>query len=331
MHPVSNRGRSMPRDRQTCSGFLAGDGDSLLVPVDGMPEVDDAAAGRRTGDTAGSGERTAYRSPASSPSGPGAPAVGGSGNSALAPAAPRRARRRQVRPRRHRRNFRPRRRLFRIRPRSRRLTPQPPPASPPVTAPADEAPADKPTPLLDAAIERVAAVTRQQRESLDSAPSPSEPDDHATDSGCAWLTRHRSDGPPMQPTPTPPLAGRHHRVEPFGRTHGDQTPMTHPLSRRLRSFRRMKHSRLPARTEPKAGVAVAEAESCRANARSHPGTLLDDTQPAAADVPAVADDSGSRSASASCASAVRSLASDHSSRWTSPGSKPANGSSFTAR
>jgi hypothetical protein len=56
--------------------------------------------------------------------------------------------------------------------------PQPAPGNSPVASPVDETPAtnDKPTPLLDAALERVAAVTREQRDSLDSPPLAVEPE-----------------------------------------------------------------------------------------------------------------------------------------------------------
>ena len=84
------------------------------------------------------------------------------------------------------------------------LAPQPPPSSPPVTAPTGEAPAAQPTPLLDAAIERVATVTRQQRESLESAASPSESDNHAT-RAVAPASRPVVPTAPVQRTPAPLL------------------------------------------------------------------------------------------------------------------------------
>ena len=61
------------------------------------------------------------------------------------------------------------------------LTPRPAPPSPLVTTPDTEPHTDKPTPLLDAALERIAEVTRQQRDVLGSGPTaPSESDIHVS-------------------------------------------------------------------------------------------------------------------------------------------------------
>jgi hypothetical protein len=55
-------------------------------------------------------------------------------------------------------------------------SPQPKTAIPPATPPAGVAPGGHATPLLDAAIERVAAIRKDQRDLLDPAPSSDDPD-----------------------------------------------------------------------------------------------------------------------------------------------------------
>ncbi len=82
------------------------------------------------------------------------------------------------------------------------IAPQPAPGSPPTTAPVEESPADKPTPLLDAAIERVTAVTRDQREALDSSPPASEPESHTANPVAPGLPA--VDPVPAQRTAPPP-------------------------------------------------------------------------------------------------------------------------------
>ena len=175
MHAVFHRGRSMPRDRQTfrgllmwtgvlCSSLSTGCLRSTILRQDDGPASRPASAS----DALKNG-RTSSSSPAS------IPAKDGPTNSALAPTTPA-ASTPSARPcRRHRRNFRPRPQLIQDQAAVEPASPSPAPASPPAAPPAEESPADKPTPLLDAAIERVAAVTREQRESLESSPPDSSP------------------------------------------------------------------------------------------------------------------------------------------------------------
>jgi hypothetical protein len=178
MHPVSHRGRSMSRDRQAvralylvlgilCWSLTTGCLRSTMLQQGGPSTQPASATGPLPGNQAASssgsgtpaagGSGTSVRAPSASPAGdppagPGAPA------STELQAAPTSLQDQAT-----------------LAP----LTPQPAPTSPPVTASASEATAGEPTPLLDAAIERVQAVTRQQHDSVDSAAPSSEPDNHA--------------------------------------------------------------------------------------------------------------------------------------------------------
>jgi len=82
--------------------------------------------------------------------------------------------------------------------------PQPQSITPPVTVPASDQPAENTTPLLDAAIERVAAVTRQEHDSLDAGDPHSETDKdvlRSVASGSHAVSSHT----PVLKTPQPIL------------------------------------------------------------------------------------------------------------------------------
>jgi hypothetical protein len=165
------------------------------------------------------------------------------------------------------------------------LTPQPTPAIAPVTEPAGEAPAANPTPLMDAAIERVAIVTRKQRESLDSAASPAESDGHAAIAVAAG-------SPPIVPTvpvqrtPAPILVLDSTESSPSV-TATVINPIDSPTQPPVPTVAKGETERSGAEILPKTS-SVSGAESAGPS-RETLGALRDDTQPVASDVPAVAD------------------------------------------
>jgi hypothetical protein len=266
MHPVSIWGRSMPRDRRTFRAILGVMGllcwsvstgclrSTMLRPADG-PVAQPASA---------NGPVAAVLAPPSAPKSNTPPA----GPAALPPselqAAPA-----------------PVQNQAALAP----LTPQPPPAIAPVTEPASEAPAANPTPLMDAAIERVATVTRQQRESLDSVATPAESDDHAA-------TAVASGSPPVLPkapvqrAPAPILVHDTTESTPLV-TATVIEPIDSPTQPSVPTVPKGEADRSGAEILPKTGV-VAGAEFVGPS-RETLGALRDDTQPAASIAPAMAD------------------------------------------
>jgi hypothetical protein len=167
------------------------------------------------------------------------------------------------------------------------LTPQPSPATAPVRAQATEAPpAANPTPLMDAAIERVAAVTQQQRESLDSAQPPSESDDYAA-TAVAPASPVVIPTAPVQKPPPPLLMADIKEPSPeFAPT------ITKPIDAPTQAA----IPNVPTDDAPRTGLEkpikidiFAGAESA-APTRESAGTLLDNTQPQDAIVPAATGD-----------------------------------------
>jgi hypothetical protein len=265
MHPVSIRGRSMPRDLRTFRAILGVMGllcwslstgclrSTMLRPADGLVAQPAPASG------AAAPVLAPATPPASTP--PAGPAALASTELQAAPTplqdqAP-----------------------------SAPLTSQPPPASPPVTAPADNAPAAKPTPLMDAAIERVAIVTRQQRESLDSATSPAESDAHAATVVAPGSPPVRPTAP-VQQTPAPILVLDTTESTPLV-TAKVIEPIDSPTQPPIPTVAKGETERSGAEILPKTSN-VAGAESAGPS-RETLGALRDDTQPAASIVPAVAD------------------------------------------
>jgi hypothetical protein len=284
MHPVSLRGRSMPRDRQASRGFLVVIGilcgsfstgclRSSVLRQDEGPVSRPAPAS----DAPPSNHAFSSR--------PGAPDVGGTGNSVLAPsgisaslplgnpvATPPTELQPAPAPVQNQTALGP-------------LPPQPVPSSPPAAAPVEETPADKPTPLLDAAIERVAAVTRQQRESLESAPPPSDPErQEAKPVASVSPAIVKPQTGRAAPTPSPSadtttdVSSQAPEVIKVADTNAQSVSPTAP-----------KDAARPIviNTEPKARAAV-EADAV-SPARETRGTLLD-TETSVANFPAVADD-----------------------------------------
>jgi hypothetical protein len=265
MHPVSNRGRSMPRDLRTFRAVLGVMGllcwslstgclrSTMLRPADG-PVAQPAPANGPVAPVI-----ALATPPASTPlAGPAALAstelqAAPTPLQDQAPSAP--------------------------------LTSQPPPAIPPVTAPADNAPAAKPTPLMDAAIERVAIVTRQQRESLDSATSPAESDGHAATVVAPGSPPVRPTAP-VQQTPAPILVLDTTESTPLV-TAKVIEPIDSPTQPPVPTIANGETERSGAEILPKTS-SVAGAESAGPS-RETLGALRDDTQPAASIVPAVAD------------------------------------------
>ncbi len=165
-------------------------------------------------------------------------------------------------------------------------TPQPRPASPPATAPAGEKPAANSTPLMDAAIERVAAVTRQQRESPDSAASPFESDDHAATPVAPGSPALVPTAPFHQGTPTPLLVAdtteSSHEVAPTV-----DRPINSPNQPATPTV--PKDEAQPIGLEAPTKVSISGAESAGPTHEAA-GTLLDDAHPVAAAASAVAGD-----------------------------------------
>jgi hypothetical protein len=176
MHAVFQRGRSMPRDRQSVRGFLVWTGVLCTSLSTGclrstLLRQDDGPASRPA-----SSSDALKNGRASSSSPPANTAPGGPADSALAlstptsttpsagpaPAPPAGLRGART----------PDQSEAALEP----ATPSQVPTNPTVAPPTEETPTDKPTPLLDAAIERVTAVTRQQRETLESSPSDFDPE-----------------------------------------------------------------------------------------------------------------------------------------------------------
>ena len=276
MHPVSIRGRSMPRDRRTFRAILAMMGllcwslstgclrSTMLRPADGPVRQPAPANDPPTPMLAPSGP------PASTP--PVGPAALPSTELQAAPTP------------------------IPIQAALAPLTPQPPPTIPPVTTPASEAPAAQPTPLLDAAIERVATVTRQQRESLESAASPSESDDHAT-RAVAPGSRPVVPTAPVQPTPAPlVIIDAPESIPPV--TARVINPIDSPTQPTISTVPKDVREPSGAEVKPRTTV-VAEGESA-ARPRETPLVLLDDAKPVASDVPAVADQPESLSVGKLC-------------------------------
>jgi hypothetical protein len=265
MHPVSIRGRSMPRDRRTIRAILVVMGSlccslstgclrsTMLRPADG-PVAQPAPA---------NGPVAPVLAPPSAPKANTPPA----GPAAMPPpelqAAPA-----------------PVQNQAALAP----LTSQPPPAIPPVTAPTGNAPAAKPTPLMDAAIERVATVTRQQLESLDPATAPAESDDHAA-TAVAPGSPPVLPTAPVQRTPAPILVLDTTESTPLV-TATVIEPIDSPTQPPVPAVPKGEVERIGAEIQPKTGV-VAGVESADPT-RETPGALLDDTQPASV-VPAMAD------------------------------------------
>lgn len=179
MHAVFHRGRSMPRDRQTFRGFLVWMGVFCSSLSTGclrstiLRQDDGPAKGIPTNSAL-----AASTPAASTPSASVTPVPPAELQAAPTPVQDQAA--------------------------LKAATSPPAPANLPAAPPAtEEAPADKPTPLLDAAIERVAAVTRQQRESLESSPPVSDPESvakKAVASGSPAVV------PVPSPLPAPPLS-----------------------------------------------------------------------------------------------------------------------------
>jgi hypothetical protein len=168
------------------------------------------------------------------------------------------------------------------------LTPQSPPAIPPVTEPAGEAPTANPTPLLDAAIERVAIVTRQQRESLDSAAAHSASDDHAA-------TAVAPGSPPVVPTapaqrtaaPILVLDSTESSPSVTATVINPIDSPTQPPIPNVANVAMGEAAGIGAEIQPKTS-SVAGAEFAGPS-RETLGALRDDTQPTASIVPPVAD------------------------------------------
>jgi hypothetical protein len=265
MHPVSIRGRSMPRDLRTFRAILGVMGllcwslstgclrSTMLRPADG-PVAQPAPA---------NGAAAPVLAPATPPAStpPAGPAALPSTELQAAPT-----------PLQDQATLAP-------------LTSQPTPAIPPVTAPAGNAPAAKPTPLMDAAIERVAIVTRQQREALDSAASPAESDAHAA-------TVVAPGSPPVLPTapvqrtPAPILVLDTTESSPSV-TATVINPIDSPTQPPISTVATGETERSGAEILPK-NNSVAAAESAGPS-RETLGARRDDRQPAASIVPAVAD------------------------------------------
>ncbi len=265
MHPVSIRGRSMPRDRRTVRAILGVMGllcwslstgclrSTMLRPADG-PGAKAALS---------NGPAASAPVPATPPAG--TPPTGPTATppTELQPAPTPIQDRAAMAP----------------------LTPQPSSATPPVTAPASESPAANPTPLMDAAIERVANVTRQQRESPDVAVSASESDDHATTavapgSAPVILTA------PVQRTPMPLLVADSSESNPSASATmiKSNDSCTVPL---IPTVPKGETERSDARTQQTMSD-VAGAEST-ASARETPGTLRDGMRPVTSNNAAMAD------------------------------------------
>jgi hypothetical protein len=265
MHPVSIRGRSMPRDRRTFRAILEVMGllcwslstgclrSTMLRPADG-PVAQPAPANGPVAPVL-----APTTPPASTP--PAGPAALPSTELQAAPT--------------------PLQDQAALAP----LTSQPPPAIPPVTAPAGNAPAAKPTPLMDAAIERVATVTRQQRESLDSAAARSESDGHAATVVAPGSPPVRPTAP-VQQTPAPILVLDTTESTPLV-TAKVIEPIDSPTQPPIPTVATGETERSGAEILPK-NNSVASAESAGPS-RETLGARRDDTQPAASIVPAVAD------------------------------------------
>jgi hypothetical protein len=217
MHPVSHRDRSMPRDRQAVRAFLVSAGilfgslsTGCLRPTILRPDANTPAPkGASTASirpqpadslnpaTSGTLENSSNdrSTPALDPT-PAAPPLGAQ----VAPPAL---------------NAQPAPSSTQVPPPLSPVPSQPGAGNSTATSPVDETPAttEQPTPLLDAALERVAAVTREQRESLDSAPPSSEPQETTTKPIAPehfptkpFESDHPTTLPSRTPEPTPPTA-----------------------------------------------------------------------------------------------------------------------------
>ena len=240
MHAVFHRGRSMPRDRQTLREFLVWTGvlcSSLSTGCLRSTNLrqDDGPVSRPA---SASDPFKNGRASSSSPSG--MPAKGGPTSSALAPstaaASTHSASATPASPAELQTARTPAQNQAALEP----ATPSAAPANPPAASPPEEeAPADKPTPLLDAAIERVAAVTREQPESLESSPPARDPEGIAAKPvapGSAAVVPVPSPllaPPPLSPADTagvaPPVAPEAIRVnptttQPLGQTAPKEAP-----------------------------------------------------------------------------------------------------------
>ena len=178
MNPVSTRGRSMPRDRRTFRAVVVAMGilgafvstgclrSPMLRPSDGPAPRPSASTDPVPDNPPAAASGPALHGATSSANGsapPASPAVT-PGPSALTSAAPLEL---QAAPT-----------PLEARSAEGAATPvQTQPASPPTTPPAAAPPEAPSTPLLDAAIERVAAIRGDQRDSLDLEPSPAVSDE----------------------------------------------------------------------------------------------------------------------------------------------------------
>jgi hypothetical protein len=161
------------------------------------------------------------------------------------------------------------------------------PAPTPVQDQAGETPAANPTPLMDAAIERVAAVTQQQHESLDPATFPSESDEHVAKAVAPDIVAVVRAAPVQQPPPTRlPVADTAEsspEVAPTG-----TKPIVSPTQPAVPTVPNDRAQQIGLETPTKISI-VAEAEPA-APMRETAGSLLNDSPPAAANVPPVANE-----------------------------------------
>ncbi len=265
MHPISTRGRSMSRDRQTFRAFFVvltilgwslSTGclrSTILPPADGPAPQPARANG-----------------PATSVLAPSAPSV----STQAAGPTTRTMTDLQAAPT-------PTQDQAALAP----LTPQPPPAIPSVTPSAAEAPAANSTPLMDAAIERVAAVTRQQRDSLDSARSAPEPDGHDTTAVAAGSPAAQPMAP-VQPTPTPLLVADNSASIPLTAPTLVE-PIDSSTQPAISAVPKSETQQIGAEKQPKTEI-LARVELA-ASTHETPRTVREDTQQVAANVPSVAD------------------------------------------
>ena len=178
MHPVCQRGRSMPRDRQSIRAYLMLVGILCWSLSTGClrPSILRPDAGPATKSAAPSESTTNTRSSSSEPAMPLAAATNATSAPAPSPAAasPPPAPLAMSPPTDVQSATIPAQNQTPLAP----ISPEPGSNNPPAALPANETPADndRSTPLLDAALERVASYRREQRESLDSSAPQSEPE-----------------------------------------------------------------------------------------------------------------------------------------------------------
>jgi hypothetical protein len=265
MHPISIRGRSMSRDRRAVRAFF------VIVGILGWS--------LSTGCLRSTMLRPA-NGPAAQPALPGGP-----GPSVLAPSAPPASKAPAGQTAMPPTKLQAAPTSIQDQAALAPLTPQAPPTIPPITAPDGEAPVTNPTPLMDAAIERVAAVTQLQRESLESTQPPSERDDNAA-------TAVASGSPAVVPTASaqkrPPLL-----VADITESSPEVAPtatksIESPTQSSISSAPKDEAQRIVLETPTKI-TTIAGTESL-VRMPEIAGTRLDETQPVAATVSAVAGD-----------------------------------------